>query len=134
MSESSEPLLQPFERDMPTASDRRAFGDEQLEVIDGKHVIDTREHSEIPEHDPTAPSEVVSSKRQRISDLFTILCAGCALISDGYANSLMTLINVILRSEYKREYTSAVSTRISNALLVGEIIGQITIGCVTNSP
>ena len=128
MSESSEPLLRHSERDMPTASDLRAMGDGQLGVVDGKHVIDTRDSSDIPEDDPAAPSHAVSSRRQRMSDLFTILCAGCALISDGYANSLMTLINIVLRKEYKREYTSAVSTRVSNSLLVGEIIGQITIG------
>jgi MFS family permease len=50
------------------------------------------------------------------------------LISDGYANSLMTLINVVLRKQYRDTYTSDVSTRVSNALLVGEILGQLTIG------
>ena len=99
----------------------------------GLELVDSREHvyhgrDAVPYSDPIAPSMVVSSKRQRISDLFTILCAGCALISDGYANSLMTLINVVLRAQYPTIYTSSVSTRISNALLIGEIIGQITVG------
>ncbi|KPI46020.1 putative metabolite transport protein GIT1 [Cyphellophora attinorum] len=132
MSESSEPLLGASSDnsppDMPTAADTHALGANSLEIVDGKHVLDTRDSNDIPEDDPTAPSRRVSSRRQRLSDLFTILCAGCALISDGYANSLMTLINVVLRQEYAREYTSDVSTRVSNALLVGEIIGQITIG------
>ena len=66
--------------------------------------------------------------RRREANLFTILCAGCALISDGYANSLMTLVNVVLSAQYPKQYTSTVSTRVSNALLVGEICGQITIG------
>jgi len=58
--------------------------------------------------DPAAPSEEVSSKRQSLSDLFTIVriypvrrienpsdtltvqfCSGFALISDGYQNNLM---------------------------------------------
>ena len=38
------------------------------------------------------------------------------------------MTNVLLRKEYPKEYTSAVSTQVSNALLVGEILGQITIG------
>jgi MFS family permease len=38
------------------------------------------------------------------------------------------MTNVTLKKEYPKEYTSAVSTQVSNALLVGEIIGQITIG------
>ncbi|KAL8828424.1 MAG: hypothetical protein Q9191_002597 [Dirinaria sp. TL-2023a] len=78
--------------------------------------------------DPAAPSPEVSSKKQRLSDLFTIFCSGFALISDGYQNNLMTMTNVLLKKEYKKEYTSAVSTRVSNALLVGEILGQIAIG------
>jgi MFS family permease len=38
------------------------------------------------------------------------------------------MTNVTLRAEYPKEYTSAVSTQVSNALLVGEVIGQIVIG------
>lgn len=78
--------------------------------------------------DPAAPSKEVSSTRQRLSDLFTIFCAGFALISDGYQNNLMTMTNVVLKKEYAKQYTSYYSTGVSNALLVGEIIGQITIG------
>ena len=40
----------------------------------------------------------------------------------------MTMTNVLLKKEYPKQYTSAVSTQVSNALLVGEIFGQITIG------
>lgn len=38
------------------------------------------------------------------------------------------MTNVLLKAEYPAQYTSDVSTMVSNALLVGEIIGQITIG------
>lgn len=55
-------------------------------------------------------------------------CAGAALLSDGYQNSLMTMMNVILKQEYPTEYNAATSTRVSNALLVGEVLGQIVIG------
>lgn len=34
--------------------------------------------------DPAAPSKEVSSKRQQISDLVTIIAAGAGLASDGY--------------------------------------------------
>ncbi|ETN38581.1 uncharacterized protein HMPREF1541_06618 [Cyphellophora europaea CBS 101466] len=125
---SYEPLLSPAERDMPTAEATKAFADDDLEVVDGRHAVDTRSSNDIPKDDPAAPSPIVSSKRQRMSDLWTILCAGCALISDGYANSLMTLINVALQKQYPKSYTSSVRTRVSNALLVGEILGQITVG------
>ena len=51
--------------------------------------ISTIEHNVPNPEDPAAPSKEVSSKRQSLSDLFTIFCAGFALISDGYQNSLM---------------------------------------------
>ncbi len=40
----------------------------------------------------------------------------------------MTMTNVLFKKEYPREYTSSVSTRVSNALLVGEILGQVVVG------
>ena len=40
------------------------------------------------------------------------------------------MTNVLLKAEYPKQYVSAVSTRVSNALLVGEVIGQIVIGFV----
>lgn len=124
---SSEPLLS-SQRDSFEMSTK-----DGVQVADNPEMIDGRRRvsagsTPVPEDDPSAPSFAVSSTRQRASDLWTILCAGCALISDGYANSLMTLINVVLRKQYTAQYKSNVSTRVSNALLVGEIIGQITIG------
>lgn len=127
---SYEPLLHPsppgsFE--MTTKGNLDSVHD--LEEIDGRYVVHPPSIS-VPEDDPDAPSYAVSSRKQRMSDIFTIICSGCALISDGYANSLMTLINVILAAQHPKEYVSSVSTRVSNALLVGEICGQITIGFV----
>src|SRR5690625_3017660 len=40
----------------------------------------------------------------------------------------MTMTNVLFKKAFSAEYTSTVSTRVSNALLVGEIIGQVVIG------
>ncbi|KAF8884334.1 MFS Git1p-like glycerophosphoinositol permease [Infundibulicybe gibba] len=40
----------------------------------------------------------------------------------------MTMSNVIFGTIYPKEYTSSVSTRVSNSLLVGAIIGQIFVG------
>jgi MFS family permease len=117
----------PIKDDVSVIKDSNG-GSGDFELIDGRNVVRNVGSKAGPDDDPSAPSEYVGSHRQRVSDLWTILCSGCALISDGYANSLMTLINVILRVQYKKEYTSDVSTRVSNALLVGEILGQITIG------
>lgn len=38
------------------------------------------------------------------------------------------MVNVVLKAEYPKDYTPYISTQVSNALLVGEILGQITIG------
>jgi hypothetical protein len=40
----------------------------------------------------------------------------------------MTMVNVILTKEYPKQYTASVKTRVSNALLVGEIFGQVVVG------
>ena len=84
--------------------------------------------TESPKIDPNAPSAVVSSKRQSLSDIFTIFAAGAALVSDGYFNNMMTMLNVLLAKEYPKQYTAPVKTRVSNALLIGEIFGQVIVG------
>jgi MFS family permease len=40
----------------------------------------------------------------------------------------MTMSNVLFKKEYPAQYTSTVSTRVSNSLLVGAILGQVTVG------
>lgn len=59
---------------------------------------------------------------------FNIICAGVALMSDGYQNNLMTAANLVFAAKYPTQYTSSWSTRVSNALLVGEIVGMVAIG------
>ncbi|KIK99036.1 hypothetical protein PAXRUDRAFT_823203 [Paxillus rubicundulus Ve08.2h10] len=68
------------------------------------------------------------AERESLSAWLTICAAGFGLISDGYQNNLMTMSNVIFKTLYPEDYTSAVSTRVSNALLVGAVIGQIFVG------
>ncbi|KDQ10576.1 hypothetical protein BOTBODRAFT_490216 [Botryobasidium botryosum FD-172 SS1] len=79
---------------------------------------------------PNLPQVEGQSRREILSAYFTILCAGFALISDGYQNNLMTMTNVVFQRLYPHDYTSSVSTRVSNALLVGAIIGQIVVGFI----
>ena len=38
------------------------------------------------------------------------------------------MLNVLLAKQYPAQYTGSVKTRVSNALLVGEIFGQVTVG------
>lgn len=71
-----------------------------------------------------------TTTRERISAYFTIAAAAFGLISDGYQNNLMTMTNVVFKRLYPKDYTGSVSTRVSNALLVGAIIGQLFVGLV----
>ncbi|KAK0552742.1 Plasma membrane permease, mediates uptake of glycerophosphoinositol and glycerophosphocholine, partial [Tilletia horrida] len=77
------------------------------------------------------PIDPRQARLKKHSDIFTVLASGCALVSDGYQNSLMTMINPLFTKRYgSHVYNSEVSTRVSNALLVGAIIGQIIVGLV----
>lgn len=66
--------------------------------------------------------------KRTASDVFTVVCSGFALISDGYQNNVMTMLNKLFAILYPHVYTSAVSTRVSNASLVGTIFGQVAMG------
>ncbi|KII93547.1 hypothetical protein PLICRDRAFT_396161 [Plicaturopsis crispa FD-325 SS-3] len=68
--------------------------------------------------------------RESMSAYFTIAAAAFGLISDGYQNNLMTMTNVIFKKMYPKDYTSTVSTRVSNSLLVGEVLGQVFVGLI----
>ncbi|ORY28642.1 putative glycerophosphoinositol permease [Naematelia encephala] len=74
-----------------------------------------------------APLGKVTAKA---SDYFTLMATGFALISDGYQNNLATVFNAVFVILYKKEYTSSVKTRVSNALLVGEVLGQFIVGLI----
>ncbi|KAF4623152.1 hypothetical protein D9613_001899 [Agrocybe pediades] len=77
-----------------------------------------------------AANDASLSRKQRLSPYFTIAAAGFGLVSDGYQNNLMTMANVVFKKLYPQEYTPDVSTRVSNSLLVGAIIGQVVVGLV----
>ncbi|KAI9445252.1 major facilitator superfamily domain-containing protein [Lactarius indigo] len=71
-----------------------------------------------------------STTAEKISAYFTIAAAALGLLSDGYQSYLMTAANVIFERLYPNDYTPAVATRVSNAMLVGALIGQLFIGLV----
>ncbi|CCH41983.1 putative membrane protein [Wickerhamomyces ciferrii] len=67
-------------------------------------------------------------KKKSLSDIFAIVAAGCSLMTDGYFNSNMTMMNSLFTQMYPKEYTADMKTAVSNALLVGEVLGQVSIG------
>ncbi|KAF9436133.1 Plasma membrane permease, mediates uptake of glycerophosphoinositol and glycerophosphocholine [Entomortierella beljakovae] len=66
----------------------------------------------------------------RISAIFSVIFSGFALLSDGYQVGVLSLVNVCFEKIYGNGFTSAMSTRISNALFVGCIVGQIGFGYI----
>lgn len=97
-----------------------------------KDYVEEKPQDAVVQNSPVHIEEArgISAVRQRTSDYFTILASGAALISDGYQNNLMTAGNAVFKQLYPKYYDSEVSTRVSNALLVGAIIGQITVGLI----
>lgn len=77
-------------------------------------------------------SSQISSSKERRSAILNIIFAGIALTSDGYCESVVNLINVFFAALYPVQFTSTMSTRISNSLLVGAIIGQIGFGLISD--
>ncbi|KZT68350.1 MFS general substrate transporter [Daedalea quercina L-15889] len=106
-------------------SNTSAEKQESTEVVSQVPALGTRVASKEP-----AELESAMSRKARLSAYFTIAAAAFGLISDGYQNNLMTMANVVYKKLYAKEYTSTVSTRVSNALLVGEVIGQVLVGLV----
>lgn len=68
------------------------------------------------------------SKKARLTDILTIVCAGFALISDGYQNNVMTMLNTVFAKNYPDVYDAKMKTAVSNASIVGTIFGQVAIG------
>ncbi|WWC60478.1 uncharacterized protein I303_103051 [Kwoniella dejecticola CBS 10117] len=84
-----------------------------------------------PEENGSAQVDVEEiTQKAKLSDYFTLLATGFALVSDGYQNNLATVFNPIFKIIYASYYTSSVSTRVSNSLLIGEIIGQVGVGLI----
>lgn len=68
------------------------------------------------------------NKGAKFSDILIVLAAGFALISDGYQNNVMTMNNKVFGMQYPKEYTSRMSTNVSNAALITTIFGQVFFG------
>lgn len=89
--------------------------------------------SEDEECVPASSTSATAGKAVRASPFspwFTIFCAGFALISDGYQNNLFTMANPVFAKLYGTAYTAAIKTRVSNSLLVGAILGQLSVGYI----
>lgn len=93
--------------------------------------VDSQEPALSKEGNLTEPLDPKEQRKAKNSDIFTVLAAGAALISDGYQNNAQNMINTLFGKRYGLNvYNSLTSTRISNALTVGTILGQVSVGIV----
>lgn len=71
----------------------------------------------------------VKHASRKAGSIITILGSALANLSDGYQQNLASSTNVIFNHVLGKEvYTSSIQTRISNALLVGAVIGILIFG------
>ncbi|KAH9002419.1 MFS general substrate transporter [Lactarius hatsudake] len=97
-----------------------------MDPRDGKKQIEVKTNTEVVQ----GFGKKASTTAEKISAHVTIAAAALGLISDGYQSYIMTMANVVFKRLYPKDYTPAVSTRVSNAVLVGAIIGQLFVGLV----
>lgn len=71
--------------------------------------------------DSTTPEE-------KLSQTTSLIFAGIALGSDGYQANAIGAVSSFLGQIYGSTYDSLSSTRVSNAMLIGDIVGQIGFG------
>ncbi|GJJ73360.1 hypothetical protein EMPS_05718 [Entomortierella parvispora] len=89
---------------------------------------DTKTELAPPEVHQVSEDDVKEREKARLSPFFTLLFSGFALMSDGYQVGVLSLVNVCLGNIYGDKYTSAMSTRLGNAMFVGIVLGQIGFG------
>jgi MFS family permease len=83
-----------------------------------------QQDDDVPE-DIEHPDDV----RRKTGSIITIIGSALANLSDGYQQNLASSTNVIFNHLLGKEvYTSSRQTRISNALLVGAVIGILIFG------
>ncbi|KAM0548799.1 hypothetical protein ACHAPJ_009796 [Fusarium lateritium] len=77
---------------------------------------------------PTAISDTAQVQVPRRSAIATVLISGLALFSDGYNAQIIGYMNPIFAKLYPNSFSSIIKTRLSNAFLIGEVLGMLFFG------
>ncbi|KAJ4396120.1 hypothetical protein N0V93_000337 [Gnomoniopsis smithogilvyi] len=86
------------------------------------------EHHELP-----SPEEIGGKSRDiRTISYFAVAGCSAANFSDGYQQQIATNVNVIFAHMYGSLYTNDDKTRISNSLIVGQVLGIMLLGFITD--
>lgn len=73
-------------------------------------------------------AESQGSDSRKFGSIVTIVGSALANLSDGFQQHLASATNVVFKHLLGKSYTSEAQTRISNALLVGSVIGILVFG------
>jgi MFS family permease len=63
-----------------------------------------------------------------MSAITAILTSGLALFSDGYNAQIIGYMNPVFAKLYPDSFSSSIKTRLSNAFLIGEVLGMLFFG------
>ncbi|KAF2443807.1 MFS general substrate transporter [Karstenula rhodostoma CBS 690.94] len=74
------------------------------------------------------PTDAESPHARKSGTLITILGSALANLSDGFQQNLASPTNIVFKHLLGSAYTASAQTRISNALLVGSVIGILGFG------
>lgn len=74
------------------------------------------------------PENSAANRNRKFGTIVTIVGSALANLSDGFQQHLASATNVIFKHLLGNAYTSEAQTRISNALLVGSVIGILVFG------
>src|SRR5688500_13590771 len=80
------------------------------------------------ESKPSTIVEIEESRPSRKSATATVLISGLALFSDGYNAQIIGYMNPVFAKLYPDSFSHTIKTRLSNAFLIGEILGMLFFG------
>ncbi|RAH64747.1 MFS general substrate transporter [Aspergillus aculeatinus CBS 121060] len=84
-------------------------------------------------HDVPATSEVaLRPKASKLSIVLMVIFSGLAIGSDGFNASIIGNLELIMGVIYPNALTTAVASRLSNAFMVGMIIGMLSFGYISD--
>ncbi|KAL5601571.1 hypothetical protein FOBRF1_009104 [Fusarium oxysporum] len=73
-------------------------------------------------------TDVEITTKSRTSTITTVLTSGLALFSDGYNAQIIGYMNPVFAKLYPDSFSSSIKTRLSNAFLIGEVLGMLFFG------
>lgn len=82
--------------------------------------------------DPNAPEDGRDRGYSRLSMVMMVVFSGLAIGSDGFNASIIGNIELIMGVIYPDSLTTEVAARLSNAFMVGMIIGMLSFGYISD--